>query len=64
MAAVLFTKTNKKNHKNTEIKLSVVSKVKLAEQNINSMSNLFKKTCPELSEALRNYQLKTNLFTF
>ena len=64
MAAVLFTNTNKKRHKNTEIKLSVVSKVKLAEQNINSMSNLFKNTCPELSEALRNYQLKTDLFRF
>lgn len=63
MAKVLFPEKYKKgSKKTTELSISVVSKVVLAEQNINAMMNLFKDSCPHLADALRNYELKVDLF--
>ena len=62
MSKVLFPKNYKKASKETELSVSVVSKVVLAEQNINAMMNLFKDSCPLLADALKNYELKVDLF--
>ena len=64
MSKILFQKNEQQTPSETELKISVVSKVKLAEKNINSMTNLFKSSCPELAKALKNYELKQDLFSY
>jgi hypothetical protein len=49
-------------HKQIQINCRILSKVIFYNEEINSISKLIEKTAPLVSESLRNYELREDLF--
>lgn len=59
-----FVINKKKSYKNAETSVEVFSRADLSDLEINSIGGLIKKSSPKTERALKNYQLKKDLFEF